>query len=332
MKKYKILLIIGLLAIALCECGQNAGDTANSTETIGNEVVRITIAYQSSVGYAPLIVMKENHLIEDAYAGDIYVNWVEMNNGSEINEGLISGSIDVGTMGVPVAITGIEAGSPYRIAFGLSAQPYSILTNSDNINSLTDISASDQIAITNINSQPHILLAMAAKAELGDAHALDSNLTILGNADGYSAIISGAVSCHMVISPYNFMEINNKGTTIHEIKISDDIWPAENTALVGVVTEKLQKNSPDIYEALLTAIDNAMLYIAENPESTAEMLAEGYDASPDEILTWMQDTRSSYNSELHGVTSMANFMVKEGFLENGPSSINELIYENVRGD
>lgn len=334
MRKFKKLLITGIMAITLCVggCGTSGSDAANYTGTASDKNAEITIAYQSSVGYAPLIVMKENHLIEEAYAGDINVNWVEMNNGSEINEGLISGSIDVGTMGVPVAITGIQAGSPYRIAFGLSAQPYSILTNSDNINSLADISASDQIAITNINSQPHILLAMAAKAELGDAHALDNNLTVLGNADGYSAIISGAVSCHMVISPYNFMEINNKDMAIHEIEVGNDIWPDENTALVGVVTEKLQKNSPDVYEALLTAIDDAMLYIVENPESTAEILAEGYDASPDEILTWIQDKRSSYHSELHGVMNMADFMVEEGFLENGPSSISELIYENVKGD
>lgn len=332
MKTIKNLLITGVLVITLCGCGTSESNTVNSATTAGDESVEITIAYQSSVGYAPLIVMKENHLIEDAYNGDISVNWVEMSNGSEINEGLVSGSIDVGTMGVPVAITGIQAGSPYKIAFGLSAQPYSILTNSDSINSLADISESDQIAITNINSQPHILLAMAAKAELGDAHALDNNLTVLGNADGYTAIVSGAVACHMVISPYNFMEISNEDVAIHEIEISDAIWPAENTALVGVVAEKLKEDSPEVYEALLSAIDSAMLYISENPENTAEMLAKGYDASSDEILVWIQDERSSYNSELYGVMSMADFMVEEGFLENGPSSISDLVYDNVKGD
>lgn len=327
MKKITSLLLAVTLTLVLCACG-----TAKDAQTDSSKNAEITIAYQSSVGYAPCIVMKENKLIEAAYDGDITVNWVEMKNGSEINEGLVAGSIDVGTMGVPVAITGIQAGSPYKIAFGLSAQPYSILTNSDSIISLSDVSDSDQIAITNINSQPHILLAMAVKAELGDAHALDKNLTVLGNADGYSAIISGAVTCHMVISPYNFMEINNTDVSIHEIEINRDIWRAENTALVGVVTEKLKNDSPEVYNALLAAVYSAMDYIADNPEKTAEMLSGSYDASAEEILTWIQDERSSYDSELYGVMDMADFMVAEGFLDNGPASISDLVYDNVKGE
>lgn len=327
MKKIKYLLQVTTLMLLLCACTNKGND-----QTSAEKDVEITIAYQSSVGYAPCIVMKENKLIEDAYNGSITVNWVEMKNGSEINEGLIAGAIDVGTMGVPVAITGIQAGSPYKIAFGLSAQPYSILTSSDNINSLHDISDSDQIAITNINSQPHILLAMAVKAELGDAHALDKNLTKLGNADGYSAIISGTVPCHMVISPYNFMEQNNTEVSIHEIEISPDIWPIENTALVGVVTEKLRDENPEVYDALIEAVDNAMKYIADNPEKTAEMLSGSYDASATEILTWIQDERSSYDSTLHGVMDMVEFMVAEGFLDNGPSSIKDIVYSNVKGE
>lgn len=290
----------------------------------------ITIAYQPSVGYAPLLVMKEQKLIEKHYNGEITVNWTKLSSGSAITEGMISGNIDVGSMGVPVAVTGIQAGAPFRIAFGLSAQPYAIQTNSADIHSLRDIKDTDQIAIMNLNSQPHILLAMAAKAEFGDARALDKNLTILGNADGYSALMSGAVSCHMVISPFNFMEVSSGN--IHEIRVSQDIWPAENTALVTVVTESLKNEDPEIYNALLAAVEEAMNYIKDNPTSTAEMLAVGYDATPKEIETWITDVRSSYSMELHGVMNMIDFMVEEGFLDKGPETLNDLIFDHVKGD
>ena len=338
------ILVVGMVMVLLTAgCGaktetpgdaNSEGDKSTVEERVDetSEKAEITVAYQSSVGYAPLIVMKEKKLIEESFDGEISVNWVEMNNGAEINEGLISGKIDVGTMGVPVAIIGIQAGSPYRIAFGLSAQPYSVLTSSDDINSIQDISEKDQIAIVNLNSQPHILLAMAAKAELGDAHALDKNLTILKNADGYEAMLSGAVNCHMVISPYNFMELSNSEANIHEIPISSEIWNPQNTTLVGVVTEDLKNNKPKVYDAFLKAFDNATKFIAENPSDTAELLASGYDASAEEIEKWITDPRSSYDSTLHGVMEMANFMVEEGFLEEGPSSINDLIYDGVKGD
>ena len=328
MKKFVVMLTVIALVFSLAGCG-SAGQTTTETK---NKEVEITIAYQSSVGYAPLLVMKDQKLIEQEYGEGITVNWKEMKNGAEINEGLVSGALDVGTMGVPVAVTGIMAGSPYRIAFGLSAQPYSILSSSDNIHSLSDITPKDQIAITNINSQPHILLAMAAKAELGDAHALDNNLTVLSNADGYAAMISGAVNCHMVISPYNFMELANDEVSIHEIEISNDIWPEENTALVGVATQRLHDEKPEVYQAVIKAMDKAMVYIAAEPDGTAKLLSESYDADADDIKLWITDRRSSYDTKLHGVMNMVKFMDEEGFLDNSPSSLEEMIYDGVQGD
>ena len=333
MKKTICFLLSGVLAASvLAGCGSSSSSSSSTSSDSSSEAKTITIAYQSSVGYAPLIVMKDLGLLEENYDGDVEVVWTEMNNGSQINEGLTAGSIDIGSMGVPVAITGVMAGSPYRIAAGLSAQPYSILSNQSDINSLSDITSEDQIAITNINSQPHILLAMAAKAELGDAHALDNNLTVLGNADGYASMISGAVTCHMVISPYNFMEIESEDADIHEIEIGSDIWDPANTALVTVATNDLYEKNNDLYQAYVTALDQAMEYISSNPEEVAEMLAEGYDASAEEILEWISDSRSSYSTELHGVMEMSDFMVEEGFIENGPESISDIVYDGVKGE
>lgn len=323
-KKISIITIVSLLIATLC-VGCSGEKEVSKKESI-------TIAYQSSVGYAPLLVMKEKKMIENSYDGDIEINWVEMKNGSEINEGLVAGTIDVGTMGVPVAISGIIAGSPYKIAFGMSCQPYSIITSDESILKLSDITDQDQIAITNINSQPHILLAMAAQHELGDAHALDKNLTVLSNSDGYSAMISGAVSCHMVISPYNFMELENTEKEMHEIVIDDSIWPKENTTLVGVVTNDLKENHCEVYDALTIALNESMEFIKQNPEETAKIISSGYDADEEEILKWITDDRSSYSTEVHGIMSMVDFMNKEGFIKDNISSIEELVYESVKGD
>ncbi len=322
MKKVISICLVLVLLFSLNACQSKKADT-NAT---------LTIAYQPSIGYAPLVVMKEMNLIEKAFDGNLSIEWKLMNSGAEINEGLVSGSLDIGSMGVPVAVTGVLAGSPYRIASGLSAQPYAIQTNQDRIKSLKDITDEDQIAIVNINSQPHVLLAMACKSIFGDARALDKNLVKLSNADGYTSIVSGSVNCHMVISPFNFMEVRSKDASIHEIPISTDIWPNENTALVTVVRNDLHDNNKALYDAYISALNEAMDYCAKNKEDVAKMLSESYDASADEILEWMQDPRSSYSTELHGVMKMINFMVAEGFLEKGPASLDEIAFSEVKGD
>lgn len=324
MKKIKrivaLLLVVAMSIVAFSACTKK--DESTESESM-------VIAYQSSIAYAPLLVMKEQGLIEKHYGKEVSVDWQLAANGSVINDGITAGSIDVGTMGAAPAITGMQAGIPYKIFAGLSSQPYAILTNQDDINSLKDIKKDDMIAITNINSHPHILLAMAAKAELGDAHALDGNLTVLANADGYSSIISGAVQCHMVISPYNFMEVDQG---MKEIEISEDVWPNGDTFIVGVASEKFKEEKPELYDALCKALEEAMDFIESNPEETAEILAKDYDASAEEILTWMNDEASGYTTKLQGIMNLANFMVEEGFLEEGPSDISEIVYDNVEGN
>lgn len=320
-KRLLSLLMVTAMAVSMTAC-------SGGKEESGKE--KLVIAYQSSIAYAPLIVMQEKGLIEKHFDGEVEVDWQLAANGAAINDGITAGSIDVGCMGAAPAITGMQAGIPYKIFTGLSSQPYAILTNQDDIKSLKDIKADDQIAITNINSHPHILLAMAAKAEFGDARALDGNLVVLANADGYSSIISGAVQCHMVISPYNFMEVATG--EINEIPVSKEVWPEGNTFIVGVAGTKLQEEKPELYEALCKATEEAMTFIAENPEETAEILAKGYDASAEEILTWMNDSRSKYETKLQGVMELANFMVEEGFLEEGPKDISEIAFDNVEGN
>lgn len=323
-KKILALLMVTVMAVSATACGSSEKKKSNS----GTE--KLTIAYQSSIAYAPMLVMMEQKLIEKHYDGEVKVDWQMLSNGSAINEGITSGDIDVGGLGVAPAITGVKSGIPYKIFTGISSQPYDILTNQSDINELKDITSDDQIAITNINSQPHILLAMAAKEYLGDPHALDSNLVVLANADGYTSILSGAVQCHMVISPYNFMEEAEE--SIHAINISEEVWPNGNTFIVGVASTKLKEERPELYEAICKAMDEAMAYIAENPEATAELLADGYDASADEILSWMNDAASSYTTELQGVMELANFMVEAEFLKEGPKSIDEIAFDNVKGN
>ena len=152
------------------------------------------------MAYAPLEIMKQQKLIEKHYDG-VEVEWSTLNSGSAINEGFISGDIDVGAMGVGPAVTGVTSGVPYKICSNMSAQPHKIMTNNPNIKSLKDIT-DEKIALVNVGSFQHILLAMAAKEQLGDAHALDENISAMSHPDGMTALLSGSVDCQLTTSPY----------------------------------------------------------------------------------------------------------------------------------
>ena len=281
------------------------------------------------MAYAPFEVMKEQKLIEKYYDG-VEVEWSTLNSGSAINEGFASGDIDVGGMGVAPAITGVTSGVPYKIASNMSAQPHRIMTNDDSIQTLSDIT-DEKMALVNIGSIQHVLLAMAAEEQLGDAHALDNNIVAMAHPDGMSSLLSGSVECHLTTSPYVYKEAAEEG--IHEVEALESVWPDGNSFILMMASTDLYENDPELYQAVLSALEEAITWINENKEEAAEMLCEAEDVDAATMLEWLNDPACVYSTETKGVMDMANFMAENDFLENeGPSSMSDLAFDNVVGN
>ena len=319
-KKAIALILTAVLALGLASCGGGSKDGDSD---------KLTIAYQYGMAYAPLQVMKEQKLIEKYYDG-VEIEWSVLNSGSAINEGFASGSIDVGAMGIGPAITGVTSGVPYKICSNMSAQPHAIMTNNPNIKTLKDIK-DEKIALVNIGSFQHIVLAMAAKEQLGDAHALDNNIVAMSHPDGMSALLSGSVDCQLTTSPYVFKEAAD--SNISEVEALESVWPDGNSFIVAVASTKLQEENPELYEAVVKAFEDAIDYLSNNKEEAAELLCEAEDVDAATMLEWLNDPACVYSTETKGVMQFANFMAENGFLENdGPESMSDLAFDNVEGN
>lgn len=320
-KKFIAMILVLIMTLSLAACG--GGDETADGKT------KLTIAHQYGIAYAPLEVMKQQKLIEKHYDG-VEVEWSTLNSGSAINEGFLSGDIDVGAMGVGPAVTGVTSGVPYKICSNMSAQPHKIMTNNPKIKSLKDIT-DEKIALVNIGSIQHILLAMAAKEQLGDAHALDENIAAMAHPDGMTSLISGSVDCHLTTSPYVFKEAREKG--ISEVKALESVWPSGNSFIVAVASNDLKEENPELYDAVVAALAEAINYINNNTAEVAKMLCEAEDVDAATMEKWLTDKDCVYSTETKGVMDMANFMAQEGFLENeGPKDFRDLAFDNVKGN
>ena len=327
-KKCLVLVVAVITAVSMClamtGCG---GDSSN-----GGDVAKITIVQQYGMAYAPLKVIEQKGLIEENYDGDVEVDFQTLNSGASINDAFVAGDVDVGLMGVAPAITGsLNDGVPYKICTNVSAQPHRLMTNDSNIKTLKDIGESDQIALVNIGSIQHILLAMAAKEQLGDAHALDNNIAAMAHPDGMTALLNGSVKCQLTTSPYVFKEAEEDG--ISEVEAIESVWPEGNSFIVAVASTDLYENNPDLYNAVLAAFEDAITFINEDPEAAAEMFCADEDVDAETYLEWLNDPACSYSTELKGVSDMAKFMTEEGFLEDVSfDDISQLVYEGVQGN
>ena len=319
-KKLTLIIFAVLAALCLCGCGTKSEDAGTK---------KITIAYQYGMAYAPMTVMREQNLIEKYYGEPITVEWAQLNSGSAINEGIITGSIDAGAMGIAPAITGMLKGISYKIFSAVSAQPQVLMTHNDSLSSLSDFTSENKIALVNIGSIQHIMLAMAAKEELGDAHALDNNIVAMSHPDGMSALLSGAVDAQLTTSPYVYKERGQEG--IGELDAIEKVWPEGSTFIVGVASEKVHEDEK-LYQALVDAMNEALDFLTDNKEAAAEMLCGSEGVTAEVMLEWLNDPACIYSAETKGVTRMAQFMVDEGFAEGTLEGFSQLAYDNVAGD
>ena len=145
----------------------------------------------------------------------------------------------------------------------MSAQPNKIMTNNPKIKSLKDIK-DEKIALVNMGSFQHIVLAMAAKEQLGDAHALDNNIVAMSHPDGMSALLSGSVDCQLTTSPYVFKEAAETG--ISEVEALESVWPSGNLFIVAVASTSLQEENPELYDAVVKAFDDAIEFLTAIPK------------------------------------------------------------------
>lgn len=334
---------LGIATMGGCgTAGNEAADDINTQEAALNndnaeedyaDAAKIDIAYQYGLAYAPLMIIQEQGLIEQAYeeatGKQVVVTWTQMSSGSDINTAFISGTINIGFMGVAPAITGVSNNVGYKVFTNLSGQEHGLMTSDESVLTLGDLVDSDkQIALVNIGSIQHIILAMALDNAGYDAHALDTNIVAMKHPDGMNALMSGNVPCQLTTNPYLFEEREEGG--LHEIEGISDIWSVENSFIVGVASEDLYENNPELYNAICDAVADAIVYINNNPEEAAAITCEYDGNSAEDEMKYMM--AGSYATETKGIFELSQFMADAGFVENKPENYYDLVFENVQGD
>ena len=298
-----------------------------STEAAKGEKT-ITIAYQGGIGYAPAHVMETKELIQKNYSGAVTVNFVKLDSGTAINEGIIGGTIDIGCMGLAPAITGVSRGIPYKVISNLCAQSHGLMSNDPAIKSLADITVEDKIALVSTGSIQHILLSMAAEKVLGDPNALDNNIQNMSHAEGMAALESGTVKLHLTSSPFIYQERENEKYT--ELKELNEVWPSGNTFLVAMASAKLSEDT-ELFEAVKKSFAEAIAFINENPAEIAEIETEYLGLDLDTVTNYLTQPDSQFFPELRGAEAMADFMVRAGFIDEG-ITMEQFRYEGVEGN
>ena len=282
------------------------------------------------VGFLPLLVMEKYHLIEK-YA-DVTVRWMDLGGPAAMNDALLSSSADFISAGPPAFLTlwdKTRGSANVEGVAAMTSMPMYLNTNADHLKKLDDITDHDKIAVTSIKvSIPAIIMQMYAQQKFGPAQAtrFDKFTVSMAHPDAVVALLSGSagISAHFSSPPFHQRE--RKDPRIRTILTSDDVMGGSTTFTMISTTSKFRQENPQVFAAVLKALEEANRMIVADKSMAADLLvtSEGGGLTRDEIVEVLNDPHVKFTATPENVMKYAEFMAGAGSIKNRPGSWKDL--------
>jgi NitT/TauT family transport system substrate-binding protein len=304
------------------------------------EVKEIKIGKQYGLPYIQFFIMEDSKLIEKHAKlqglGDINVDWATLGGPAQLNDGLISGAIDVAAVGLPNLITLWEktrTNVKIRAIAGLNFMPLLLVTRDPKIKTLKDYGEKDRIALPSVKiSMQAILLEMAAAKQFGDANyeKLDPLTVSMGHPDAFAALNSGGgeIASHFSSAPFQYRQLKMPG--YHQVVSSYDIIGPHSVSCISMTT-KFHEGNPKMVAALLGAMKEATAWIKSDKRAAAEAyLRVTKDRMPvEELLAMLNDPNIVITIEPKGADKISEFLAKVGRIKAKPDNWKDYYFGDV---
>jgi NitT/TauT family transport system substrate-binding protein len=306
------------------------------------EVSEVRIVKQFGLGFLPLMVMEDQKLVEKhakaAGLGDVKGNFLTLSNPAAMNDGLLSGQVDVGTNGPPSILTiwSRTRGTANEIKgmAGMITSPMWLNVNKPEIKSIRDFTEKDKIAVTSVKvSIPAIIMQMAAAKEWGkENYAKMDPLTVsMSHPDAYAAFASKRdITAHFTSPPFMYRELELPG--VRRILSSDDVMGGKTTFSMIYSSSKFHDANPRTYKAVLAAFSDAIDIINKDKKAAAEVylkISRDTKSTLADIQKQLEDQNVTFATTPYNIKKYADFMFDVGSIKHKPASWKDVFFPEV---
>jgi len=305
------------------------------------EANEIRIAIQPGLTYLPFVLMEHGKLIEkharDAGLGDVKVAWHKVSGGDVMNDGLISGNLDIAASGTPAFLV---IWAKTRNSFDLrgvaayNTLPLTLVTKNPNIKSIKDFTDNDRIAVPAVRASTQaIMLQMAAEQAFGPGqHTKLDHLTISrGHPDAMAALISerSEITAHFAAPPYTDLELKRPG--FHAVTTATEIFGGPVTIGMTYSPAKFRRDNPKLFAAFLAALTESIAGINNDKRKAAEtyLAVTKEKTTADDLVAMMSQPGFDFGTTPQNVVKMAQFMNRIGSIAAAPQSWKELFFPEI---
>jgi sulfonate transport system substrate-binding protein len=271
-------------ALLLTGCVAGEGSTAAQPEaTAEGEAVSLdgqTLAIDFAT-YNPLsLVIKDQGWLEET---GLEVTWVQSAGSNKANEALRAGAVEVGSTAGSAALLARSNGSPIQVIDIYSQPEWAALVTVDG-KGITDVADLEgkQVAATK-GTDPYFFLLQSLEAE--GLTPEDVTVQNLQHADGWAALQNGSVDAWAGLDPI-MAGAEEAGATLFYRDVDFNSYGFLNAR------EDFLETKPEVAQAVVDAYEHARAWAQENPEETAQILADvaGIDLA---VATKVIDERSN---------------------------------------
>lgn len=307
------------------------------------EVSTVVSGYQYGLTYLPLMVMKEQGLVEKhALARSqikLATEWKVLSGPAPINDGLLAGSLHFGAVGTSSLVT-LWAKTKDKLGIkavgSLSSVPMYLNTNDPAIKTLDDFGAKDKIAVPSIKvSVQAVTLQMAAAQKWGMAayNRLDHLTVGMAHPEAYVALLSQkpAVSAHFASVPFQSQELSEGKGRIHTVLSSYQVLGGPSSFTLVVASTPFRIQNPKVYEAYVAAFEEATEFIQKNRKEAAELYLKvtGSKESPASLEALLGDPDHLFDLTPRQIQKYADFMYQVGTIKVKATSWQDLVHPNL---
>ncbi|MFZ3451964.1 aliphatic sulfonate ABC transporter substrate-binding protein [Arthrobacter sp. 7Tela_A1] len=249
------------LALTGCVAGEDSSGAAANDAADGGT---LNIDFAT---YNPLsLVIKDQGWLEATLEEEgVDVNWVQSAGSNKANEALRAGAIDVGSTAGSAALLARANGSPIKTISIYSQPEWAALAvgPDSGITSVADLKGKS-VAATK-GTDPYFFLVQA----LEEAGLETSDVTVqnLQHADGRAALENGSVDAWSGLDPI-MAGAEQAGATLFYRNLDFNTYGFLNA------TESFLEEKPELAQAVVDAYEKARAWATENPEGTAQILAD----------------------------------------------------------
>ena len=265
--------------------------------------------------------MKNQHILEQAFPRTKF-EWKILSNGAAVRDGLISGQLQIGCLGIAPFLIGWDRGADYKLLASLNLVQSWLIVDDPKVKSLKDFTPEMKIALPGLDAIQAIDLRRGAEMQLGNAHALDANLVTLEHSLAMQALRTGQVTAHFSAPPFQYEE---EASSADSVFMTGVVMGTQSTS-AAVASQMLYDQYPKFVTAFYQALVKETKFVTTQPAQAAAILSADAGGTPSaaDFARWLTRKDVVFETTPRGYVKHAEFMKSIGLIGKIPRSMAEI--------